>query len=150
MADPWDPPLDLSGGYFVAEYSNGVYTHRKRLHVLPFNPSTLLYISAPGSEAGVGATATAFFNEWKVFYTSAWTISLLSVWQNVGGGVFAPCIPPVVAPVAGTNGGLESVSPAGTKRWFSASAIDWVSLLHDTADPAALTERWVPVASSSS
>lgn len=117
MSDPWDPPADHSGGYFIAQYTNGVYTHRSRVHVDVFNVLTLNYSVAHGSESSVGQTIANFFNQWKVFYTNAWTISLLSLWAMESGIPVEIAIPPTVTPVVGTNGGAEAASPAGEQIW---------------------------------
>lgn len=113
MAHPWDPPADASGGFFVLQYSNGVYTHRQRLHVLPFNASTLAYTSPPGSEANVPATIGAWENIWEAFYGTAWSISVLSIWQIVSGvPVLLPTVPTVTATGTVTTGS-EAKLPSG-------------------------------------
>jgi len=114
MADPWDPPADLSGGYFIVEYTNGAgLTHRQRLHVIEFNLATLVYTAPPGSELNVGDTLVAWGNIWKLHYTDAWTLNLISVWHNNGDGTFTNCVPPSFTPVVGTNTNPEAASPAG-------------------------------------
>lgn len=113
--DPWDPPLDGSGGYFILEYANGIYVHRQRLHIGEFDPSNFLYSAPRGSETHVADTLAAWANIWKLFYTSSWTLSFLSLTHHdVFADTFAPVVPPpAFTPTAGTASGAESTSPAG-------------------------------------
>lgn len=113
MADPWDPPVDASGGYFLTQYSNGTYSHRQRLHIGAFNVLGLAYTAPIGAETHVGDTINAWFDILKLFYTNAWTISLLSLWRVVEPAPPVFVIPPVITPRVGTNAGAEAVDPAG-------------------------------------
>jgi hypothetical protein len=118
MSDPWDPPLDLSGGYFVAEYRFGNQVHRQRMHVAPYNATTFNYTVPYTTEISVQDTIVNWFTQWQAFYTSSWTMNLLSLW-HAASGVFSPITPPAVSGVSGTNTNPESSSPAGEAIWIA-------------------------------
>jgi len=99
------PPPDLSGGYMVFQYSDGTHIHRQRVHVPTFNsaviPFPYNYPYAPalgGLEVGIGDTAADYMAKAGVFYAASFTITLVGLFQNVG-GVITEIFPlPVVAP----------------------------------------------------
>ena len=118
MANPWDPPEDLSGGFFHLTVSNGTNTHKMRLHVDAFDASTFNYIAGHGSETSVDQTIGNFRDLMTNWWTSAWEITPLDLWQ-MQSGVPVPIIPPSVSGAAGVNTGAESTSPAGMNVWVA-------------------------------
>lgn len=112
MPDPWDPPLDTSGGFFIAQYTNGVRTHKQRLHVDHFTPATQQYTAPSATETFVSDTIAAWWQVWKLHYTVAWTISNLELWAIIGGVPVLQAPPPLPTPVVGTAAGPEAETPA--------------------------------------
>jgi hypothetical protein len=111
MANPWDPPADLSGGFFINEYTKANMLHRQQVHVLAFNASTLDYTSPPGLETNVEDTITAWNAAWADFYDDGWTMVNQSIWQVVSN--VATLLPIVSSHTAtGTITGGSIVAPA--------------------------------------
>lgn len=103
-----DPaPQDLSGGFFVGEYVKGNLRHRQRVHVLPFNDTTLDYTSPRGTETNVSDTALAWATVWAAFYDTGWTWSVQSVWSlSSGTPTVLPVLPAVSASGSVSGGGI--------------------------------------------
>lgn len=112
MSDPWDPPADLSGGFIVFEMTNGIYQHRQRIHVAPFDASSLDYASAHGSTTNISDDLSLWATQWERFYNSAWTLTVLSLWQIVS-GVRTQVLPPPTLSQPGTASSVAPTSVAG-------------------------------------
>lgn len=107
------PPADASGGFIVMQYTTATDTHRQRLHVAPFNyPAVPQFVYNPVVGAGVEttpmATFTAYANVWKPAYGADVSLSMLALFQIVGGVPVERFGWTVPAAVAGTSGGAES------------------------------------------
>jgi hypothetical protein len=110
------PPTDQSGGFFVLQISDGVHTHRHRVHVNSFNNglttvsgfgTDYVYTAKPPSAAtnfGVAQDAQAYANLIKVLYSAAWNINLMAIFYKAAPGVFQELpLPSGFAQVTGTN-----------------------------------------------
>lgn len=130
MAVPVAPP-DASGGYMVIQYTDGTDTHRMRVHVLPFSTTEFSVSGAltstddgnhnyaytgsrpAGSELGINDTFAGFMGVLKAEFSTVWTFSLLSLYQNVAGTLTEVFPVPTPTPVAGTN---AAGAPTGQQR----------------------------------
>lgn len=149
MADPWAPPVDASGGYFILGYLNGAFLHMGRFHVAAFDKFSLTYSVAHGAETDVSDTIDAVIGLMKAFYTSAWEVGFHALWNNTG-GVLAPVpIPPVITPHAGTNGGSEA-ERADLEQTFTIPTSGGRKAKIITIAAAGLTESTPAVYNSSS
>lgn len=116
------PPADSAGGFMLVKYTNGVDTHRARLHLAPFNTNgwtgaiqggaTVDYgYTASGlqqTEATIAQTWLAFVTQAKVFYAAAWTFTLDQLYQIVNGEPVMVPVPPNPTAVVGTAGTASS------------------------------------------
>jgi len=139
MATIPTPPPDLSGGYLICSYTNGVRTHRTRIHVLPFSASTGAYTTPPSGEANISNTFASFAANFMKNYTNSWTMTLLSVFQNQSGSIVE--VFPNIAPagVVGTSASANSTLAEGytslnmhttgghRARWYTIENAGWAS-----------------------
>lgn len=85
------PPKDLSGGYALLEYSNGVRTHKQRLHLADFAPDTGNFTGFVGTGGTVTNTLDQYIAAWRNFYNTAWNIQCVDIVQlDRPSGVFTP------------------------------------------------------------
>lgn len=110
------PQPDASGGYIVTKYTDGVTTHRQRMHVLAFNAdSTGSYVTPPsGGEASVAATWTALAGFLAPFLKTTWTMSLDAVFRNSVGVISEVFTVTPPATVAGTSTGTVPIAAVYT------------------------------------
>lgn len=73
------PARDLSHGYILLKYSNGVRTHNQRLHLGEFDPTTGAFIGFDTSAVSVATTMNAYIAAWRNFYNTDWTITPVEV-----------------------------------------------------------------------
>jgi len=103
MADPWDPPDDPTGGYFLLKYENGPQSHKSRWHINAFDAVALTYISPGSREAAIGTTLTNLVAQLVKFWDDGWLISFEGLFQQTSDRVFTPVYPPpIFTPQSGT------------------------------------------------
>ena len=107
------PPLDQSGGAIIIQYTNGITTHRMKLHVAPFNlDATGSYVAPPaGQEASVAATAGAFISAAKGAHNTAWTFSHAATYQMQNGVLTQTFVVVPQASQTGTNANPDNLIP---------------------------------------
>lgn len=114
------PRPDNSGGFMVIQYANASYKHRARFHLAPFNNSAWGYVSVgTGQEANVQATFTAIANVLKAFYTSDWSFSMQSLWQNNAGVITELFGWTVPSNVAGSTASAFGGTTADTEKIYN-------------------------------
>lgn len=115
----YTPPADASGGFFVTKITNGVDTHRERIHVIPFGASgaaspnpfhgatvDYAYTTSAGTEGSIVATWYNFVTQFvQANYPSTYTLSLDAVYKIVSGLAVQQAVVPNPTPLAGTNAG---------------------------------------------
>lgn len=82
------PPVDSSGGYFIATYTNGTDTHRTRQHVRAFDGSANYVAPGAGTPTSVLTDFTGFAGKFMALFNSAWSMTLTSIFTNNGDGTF--------------------------------------------------------------
>lgn len=128
MAIPSAPP-DKSGGFMTVQYTNGTDTHRQRLHLLPFSTTQFVpgagatapgadsgnhdYAYTPfrsgGPESGIVDTFAAYAAKWAPLYSTAWSLTLLNLYQNVGNVLTEVPLLPITSAQPGTSAGATQV-----------------------------------------
>lgn len=79
------PPVDNAGGFFTYQYSNNTDTHKGRLHVRPFDPTTGNYTTVvPSGETNIQGTFSAFAAVLGALYPTSWVFNMKAVYQMAG------------------------------------------------------------------
>lgn len=129
----WTPPpapeyategQDLSGGFMIITATNGQYTHRHKLHLWPFDPSTLNYAANFPGPAGSGfdttptATASAYMPLLALCYPTGYTLSMSRL-VHLSNNVFSDVTFTAPSTVAGAGGTAAVSNPPDCQTTLS-------------------------------
>jgi hypothetical protein len=127
---------DISGGYIVISYSDGIRNHFVRLHVAPYSINTPYAYSTPRGlqELHPQETAVNFMTQFMKFFLPSWSTSSYTLFFNNGNDTFLNLGTFGFTPIVG-NSTLTPISPADQNTWsFRASDSARVKFAHLSAE----------------